>query len=103
MPPVQLPAGTRALARHWLVLAAPGIGAFATTFALVRLGRDARLPVHGPPGMVWVHGGEFTMGSDSDLGWPDEKSAHRVRVDGFRMDEYFVHAAARSARGFVPV
>jgi formylglycine-generating enzyme required for sulfatase activity len=36
--------------------------------------------------MVWVAGGEFTMGTDSDLGWPDEKPAHRVRVDGFWMD-----------------
>lgn len=37
--------------------------------------------------MVWVAGGEFTMGSDSELSWPDEKPAHRVRVDGFWMDE----------------
>src|SRR5262249_23606565 len=29
----------------------------------------------------------FTMGTDSELGWPDEKPAHRVRVDGFWMDE----------------
>ncbi len=36
-----------------------------------------------PPSMVWVPGGEFTMGTDSELGWPDEKPAHRVRVDGF--------------------
>jgi formylglycine-generating enzyme required for sulfatase activity len=27
------------------------------------------------------------MGTDSDLGWPDEKPAHRVRVDGFWMDQ----------------
>ena len=26
------------------------------------------------------------MGTDSELGWPDEKPAHRVRVDGFWMD-----------------
>jgi formylglycine-generating enzyme len=39
-----------------------------------------------PAGMVWIPGGEFTMGTDSDLGWPDEKPAHRVRVDGFWMD-----------------
>jgi formylglycine-generating enzyme required for sulfatase activity len=37
--------------------------------------------------MVWVPGGEFTMGTDSDLGWDDEKPAHRVQVDGFWMDE----------------
>ena len=27
------------------------------------------------------------MGTDSQLGWADEKPAHRVRVDGFWMDE----------------
>ena len=27
------------------------------------------------------------MGTDAELGWPDEKPAHRVRVDGFWMDE----------------
>jgi formylglycine-generating enzyme required for sulfatase activity len=37
--------------------------------------------------MVWVPGGEFTMGTDSEGTWPDEKPAHRVRVDGFWMDE----------------
>ena len=37
--------------------------------------------------MVWIPGGEFTMGTDSELGWPDEKPAHRVRVDGFFMDD----------------
>jgi formylglycine-generating enzyme required for sulfatase activity len=40
-----------------------------------------------PAGMVWILGGEFTMGSDSKLAWPDEQPAHRVAVDGFWMDE----------------
>lgn len=40
-----------------------------------------------PPGMVWISGGEFTMGTNDDIGWPDEKPAHRVRVDGFFLDE----------------
>jgi len=40
-----------------------------------------------PPGMVWVPGGEFTMGWDGEDGRPDERPAHRVRVDGFWMDE----------------
>jgi len=38
------------------------------------------------PGMVWIPGGEFTMGTNSELGWPDEKPAHRVQVDGFWID-----------------
>src|SRR5262245_43233287 len=41
----------------------------------------------GPSKMVWIAGGEFTMGTDADMGWPDERPAHRVRVDGFWMDE----------------
>lgn len=40
-----------------------------------------------PAGMVWVPGGEFTMGSDGELARPEEKPAHRVRVRGFWMDE----------------
>src|SRR6516225_8671952 len=41
----------------------------------------------GPPGMVWIPGGEFTMGSDAADASVAEKPAHRVRVDGFWIDE----------------
>jgi len=34
--------------------------------------------------MVWVPGGEFSMGSD--FGYPEESPARRCRVDGFWMD-----------------
>lgn len=37
-------------------------------------------------GMVWVPGGEFTMGSDDPDAKKDEKPPHSVRVDGFWMD-----------------
>jgi hypothetical protein len=37
--------------------------------------------------MVWVPGGEFTMGSVDPLARPDEQPPHRVRVEGFWMDE----------------
>lgn len=40
-----------------------------------------------PPGMVWVPGGEFSMGSVGPLSRPDEAPVHRVRVDGFWMDQ----------------
>jgi formylglycine-generating enzyme required for sulfatase activity len=69
---------TRALA-----LAALLGAAFAATFGAVKLVQH----ISAPPGMVWIPGGEFTMGTDSELGWPDEKPAHRVRVNGFWMDE----------------
>lgn len=41
-----------------------------------------------PQGMVWIGGGEFTMGSadDDTTAHPDEIPAHRVRVGGFWMD-----------------
>jgi sulfatase modifying factor 1 len=37
-----------------------------------------------PPGMVWVAGGTFRMGSDRH--YPEEAPAHAVRVDGFWID-----------------
>jgi sulfatase modifying factor 1 len=45
-------------------------------------------PIDGPPGMVWVPGGEFTMGGlEGDReARPDEYPAHNVQVTGFWMD-----------------
>jgi sulfatase modifying factor 1 len=41
----------------------------------------------GPPGMVWIPGGDFIMGNDNDPeARPDESPAHKVHVDGFWMD-----------------
>lgn len=37
-------------------------------------------------GMVWVPGGEFTVGSADPLARPDEQPVHRARVRGFWMD-----------------
>jgi sulfatase modifying factor 1 len=37
-----------------------------------------------PPGMIWVPGGTFKMGSDWH--YPEEAPAHAVRVDGFCID-----------------
>ncbi len=40
-----------------------------------------------PPGMIWIAGGDFMMGTDSDpQARPDEKPAHKVQVDGFYID-----------------
>ncbi|NNF44544.1 MAG: formylglycine-generating enzyme family protein [Phycisphaerales bacterium] len=38
-------------------------------------------------GMIWVPGGTFTMGWDGPEARPDERPAHRVRVDGFWIDQ----------------
>jgi formylglycine-generating enzyme len=40
----------------------------------------------GPPGMAWVPGGEFTMGTDELASYPVERPGHSVRVSGFWMD-----------------
>lgn len=39
-----------------------------------------------PDGMVWIEGGEFSMGSDHPLSRANERPIHRVRVDGFWID-----------------
>jgi formylglycine-generating enzyme required for sulfatase activity len=71
-----------------LVPAALLLVGFTATFAIVRgMHSGSRAPGKAPPGMAWIPGGEFTMGTDLELGKPDEKPAHRVRGTGFWMDE----------------
>ena len=65
---------------------------FATVFAATRYlatapGSAARPEPRTPPGMAWVPGGQFVMGTDSEAAWPDEGPPHPVRVAGFWMDE----------------
>ncbi len=43
-------------------------------------------PTEAPDGMVWIPGGEFVMGTNDQEAWPEERPAHRVRVDGFFID-----------------
>lgn len=43
-------------------------------------------PADAPPGMVWVRGGEYLMGTDDLQANDAERPAHRVRVDGFWID-----------------
>jgi formylglycine-generating enzyme len=48
--------------------------------------------VHGkaPPGMVWIHGGTFLMGTNDQESFPNERPAHLVQVPGFWMDVHDV-------------
>ena len=50
-------------------------------------GQPGEEALQRPPGMVWIPGGEFTMGGADPLARPDESPRHRVRVDGFWMDQ----------------
>ena len=45
-------------------------------------------PTDGPPGMVWIPGGQFNMGalSDDKQARTDERPSHPVQVEGFWMD-----------------
>lgn len=42
-------------------------------------------PGTAPPGMVWIPGGTYVMGSDDGL--PDEQPRHTIRLDGYWMDK----------------
>jgi len=44
----------------------------------------------GPGGMVWIPGGEFTMGNDQRLSRPNERPSHRVHLDGYWIDKHHV-------------
>jgi formylglycine-generating enzyme len=61
---------------------------------LPTLASDAPPPPNAPPGMLWIPGGEFSMGADAGCEGlcarpgttPDALPVHRVSVQGFWMD-----------------
>ena len=73
--------------------AAPARGAAAGGFEPTVPG-SAAAPGEPPKGMVWIPGGEFSMGAQDEPGagdvgmraTDDARPIHRVRVDGFWMD-----------------
>jgi formylglycine-generating enzyme len=69
--------------RRILALVGIGLTAFVAAYAATS---HWGAPKPGPPGMVWIPGGEFLMGSDSESAWPEEQPPHRVRVGGFWLD-----------------
>jgi formylglycine-generating enzyme required for sulfatase activity len=46
-----------------------------------------------PPGMAWIDGGRFRMGSD--VHYPEEAPARPVSVDGFWIDTSTSHVGFR--------
>jgi formylglycine-generating enzyme len=89
---------------------APSASAFAPTVP-----RLAAPPTSVPPGMVWIPGGEFSMGSDTASDslcrlpgvTRDAQPIHRVAVDAFWMDATEVtneeFAAFVRATGYVTI
>jgi formylglycine-generating enzyme len=67
-----------------VLMIALALGAFGASYAATKLWTSSHA---GRAGMVWVTGGEFTMGTNSAVGRPDERPAHRVKVAGFWMDQ----------------
>ena len=63
------------------ILVALGVGYFSLR------GASSRKPSPDPPGMKWIPGGQFLMGTDSTDAWPEERPAHPVKVEGFWIDE----------------
>ncbi len=91
--------------RHFLPLAAVLIVSAVVTYAVVKARSDGDRPSGtpsmqeaagpersvspsgpAPAGMVWIPGGQFTMGTADTDSWPAERPAHPVSVDGFWMD-----------------
>lgn len=38
--------------------------------------------------MIWIPATEFTMGTDNPHSYPAERPAHRVKIDGFWINEH---------------
>src|ERR1700679_2794483 len=73
---------------HVLKLALLAAAAFAVSYFAFGYGpKFLKARAAAPPGMVLIPGGEFTMGTNGEIGWADEKPAHRVRVDPFWIDQ----------------
>lgn len=68
---------------------------------------EGNAPAEKVDGMVWIPGGEFTMGTDDPESYDHERPAHRVEVSGFWMDETEVtnaqFKAFTDATGYITV
>ena len=123
VPPWTIAVALAAAATAWYVIGRraehaagiDGTGAAAAAFRPT-IERAAAAPAAAPDGMVWIPGGEFSMGA-ADPSDPqdavgmqatrDSRPIHRVSVDGFWMDRTEVtndqFAAFVAATGYVTV
>lgn len=64
-------------------------------------------PLNTIPGMVWIQGGTFVMGTDEQQAYDHERPAHQVKLKGFWMDETEVtnaqYKAFVDATGYITV
>lgn len=67
------------------VATAPATGPAACCAILPK--RFGIAPATRPVGMRWIPGGQFTMGSTTPDARPDERPLHKVKLDGFWIDE----------------
>jgi formylglycine-generating enzyme len=89
--------------------------AFSTPTFQPTVENARRVPGTTPPGMVWIPGGEFSMGAaeSADMNMvgmeatTDSRPIHRVYVDGFWMDKTLVtnaqFATFVEATGYVTI
>jgi formylglycine-generating enzyme len=79
------------IAASWMTLVS-GLGQLtAEADSLSQPARDSSgKQAAATSGMIWVAGGEFTMGTSDPASFPNERPAHRVQVDGFWIDEHDV-------------
>jgi formylglycine-generating enzyme required for sulfatase activity len=73
-------------AKAWIIITA--VVLMVTPFIVLALNNSAAAPASpATTGMVWIKGGEFTMGSDkADEKHAEEAPGHAVVIKGFWMD-----------------
>lgn len=70
-----------------ITLVVLAILAFVCAYVATRFVKNPRaISLFSPEGMVWIPGGEYTMGNAEADALPTEKPTRLVRLDGFYMD-----------------
>src|SRR5208337_944187 len=75
--------------RHMLALRAILLAIGLALMSFQSAARGDSKPAN-PANMKWIAGGEFTMGTDDPQSVANERPSHRVKVDGFWIDEHDV-------------